>query len=229
MPPYGTPTTNKTSPSSHAGGEDARAAQIHKDQLRTQIENKLRIKKNEILDKQRVVRDTDRDILTLEGELHHIEQDHKRLSEEMHNLENEVKHGQNISKQEEMSLREADQGLHHSQDETKKLEHEIDLLKQQITEKERKMAEIKESTRHLMKDKEDHRRTGELEHFTVKSESEHLHERAVKLQLLQQDKLRKENELKHKQQQRNDLHRDVNFKEQEVMQLESELGHLRAS
>ena len=44
--------------------------------------------------------------------------------------------------------------------------------------------------------------------------------------MLVQEKLRKENEFKHKEEMGKTLHRDVNFKQQEISQLEVELSNL---
>ena len=87
-------------------------------------------------------------------------------------------------------------------------------------------AAIKEDTRHLARDKEEFRRGGELEHFTVKGEEGRLHEVQVKLQLLAQERLRKENEFKHKEDMQKEIHREINFMEQEISQLEVELSRL---
>ncbi len=221
MPPY---QSSGTHGSSHANGNDA--DRIHAQQTKTHLENRLRILKNEVLDKGRTLHDIERDVAALEGEVHHVEQEEKRLSEEVRRMSQGVRQDEGASKQSEMGMRDKDQELHRKEDETNKLEREIDALKSQIAEKERMMHEIKQDVSKLMKEKEDFRRAHELGHFTVKSEGEHVHEREVHLTLMGQDKRRKENELQHKQQMHQQLKRDINFKEQEIMQVEAELGRI---
>ena len=222
MPPY------QQSPQGGAAhsGANPDADRIHNAQLRTNLENRIRIKRGEKLDRERRLREVERDMSALENTLHHMEQDHKHISEELRRMSQEVKQGSNVEKQEQMELRDTTQELRRREDLTRKLEHEIAELKQQIAGKEREIAEVKEETRGLMRVKEDHRRTGELEHFNVKSEGEHLHEREVKLTLLNQDIVRHQNELTHLKQQHQELRRDINMKDQDLIQIEVELQHI---
>ena len=202
---------------------------IHHAQAREQLENKIRIKKSEIAIKERRIHDIDRDMRSLLEELHRIGQEEKHLSDEVHKLGDSIKHDVGASKSMEMGLRDTTTNLHRKEDEIRKLEHEIAQFKQQITEKEHAIAEIKGDTRDLARDKEEFRRGGELGHFSIKGEEEHLHERQVKLQLLSGEKLRKENEHKHKEDEQRTLHREISSREQEVMQMETELSQLKHS
>ncbi len=224
MPPYQHPAGAQGG-ASHPSGNDE-AEKIHLRQQKEQLQNRIRIKRGEIVERERRLHEIERETKEVENNLHHMEQDHKRLSEEHRRMSQEVKVGVNVEKHEQLELRDATQELRRREDLTRKLEHEIELLKQQITAKEREIAEVKEETRGLMRVKEDHRRTGELEHFTVKSEGEHLHDREVKLTLLNQDIVRRQNELTHLKTQYQDLHRDINTKDQDLMQMEAQLQQL---
>jgi chromosome segregation ATPase len=209
-------------------GHDAQqtaADRIHAQQARMQIENKLRVKKGNVLDKERVIHEIEREKRTLNEEVHHLEQETKRFTDEVRKMEQELKQGVGVTKNMEMGLRETSQTLQHKEEEMRRIEREIEQLKQQIIEKERCIAEIKEETRHLARDKEEFRRSGELEHFTSKTEEGHLHEQQIKLQLLTQEKLRKDNELKHNEERERITHREMNFLQQEITQLEAELSH----
>ena len=221
MPPYQQPHQGGTTP--HQGGGNDEADRIHRAQLKMQLENRVRIKRGEVLDRERRLKEIEREISSLQNILHHLEQDQKRFTEELHHMSDEVKRGTVIERQEQMSLRDTTQELRRRDDQTQKLEHEIEQLKAHVAEKEKEIAEIKEETRGLMRVKEDHRRTGELEHFTVKSEGEHLHERELKLTLLGQDQVRRQNELERLNQQHHDLKHDINMHAQDLAQLESEL------
>lgn len=207
--------------------QQADADRIHQSQLREQLENRLRIRKGSKLDKERLIHDIDRDVVQLGGQLHHIEMEEKRLSEEVRKMSQEIKQEVGEKKNLDMGLRDTAQSLSRKEEEMRRLDREIETLQRQIEEKKREIAAIKEDTRHLARDKEEFRRSGELEHFTVKSEEGHLHEVQVKLQLLSQDKLRKENELKHKEDQQKVIHREINFMDQEISQLEVELQRVR--
>lgn len=225
MPPFQQPHQSQGGATPHAGGNDE-AQKIHDRQAKENLQNRVRIKRGEVLDRERRLHEIERETKEIENTLHHMEQDHKRLSEEHRRMEQEVKQGSSVEKHEQLELRDATQELRRREDLTRKLEHDIAELKQQIAGKEREIAEVKEETRGLMRDKEDHRRTGELEHFTVKSEGEHLHDREVKLTLLNQDIVRHQNLLTHLKMQHQELHRDINTREQDLMQLETELQHL---
>ena len=148
------------------------------------------------------------------------------MQNEIRKNDHDLKQGSGVSKNMEMGLRDTTMNLHKKEDETRKLEHEIDQLRAQITEKEKQISEIKGDTRDLARVKEEFRRSGELGHFTLKGEEEHLHEHQLKLRLLSQDKLRKENEFKHKEEMGRTLHREVNFQEQEVTQIQAELSKI---
>ncbi len=210
------------------GGGNADAERMRSQQTKMHLENRLRISKNEVLEKERTLHDIERDTRTIEMDLHRVNEDEKRLSEEVRRMSQTVRSGEGASRQSESGMRETQQELTRKEDETKKLEREIDVLKAQITEKQNAMADIKQGVSKLMREKEDFRRAHELEHFTTKSEGEHVHEREVRLTLLGQDKRRKENELAHKQQMHQQLKRDINFKEQDIAQIEAELGRINA-
>jgi len=214
---------------SGANPQQAAADHIHAQQARQQLENKIRIKKGSLLDKQRVVHEIERSTTALQNELHHLEMDEKRLDEEVRKMSHEVKQGGGVEKNLEMGLRDTTQNLRRKEEEVRKHEKDIEQLKQQIVEKEREIAEIKDDTRNLARVKEEFRRGGELEHFTIKGEEGHLHEKEVKLQLLRQEKLRKENELKHNTDQQHTIHREMNFLEQEITALEAEHSHIAHS
>lgn len=207
--------------------QQAAADRIHQQQLKEQLENRLRIRKGSKLDKERLIHDIDRDVVSLGSELHHIDMEEKRLSEEVRKMTQEIKQETGEKKNLDMGLRDTSQSLSRKEEEMRRLDREIEGLKHQIEEKQREIAAIKEETRHLARDKEEFRRGGELEHFTVKSEEGRLHEVQVKLQLLTQEKLRKENELKHKEDQQKVIHREINFMDQEISQLEVELQRVR--
>lgn len=205
------------------------ADHIHQAQAREQLENKIRIKKSEIVIKERRIHDIDRDLRSLLEELHRIAQEEKHLSDEVHKFGDSIKHDVGASKTIEMGLRDTTTNLHLKEDEIRKLEREIAQFKQQIIEKEHAITEIKGDTRDLARDKEEFRRSSELGHFSIKGEEEHLHERQVKLQLLSGEKLRKENEHKHKEDEQRALHREISSREQEVMQMETNLSQIKHS
>lgn len=195
-------------------------------QLRATLENRLRIKKGSKTDKERLIHEIERDTVLLEGQLHHLEMEDKRLGEEVRKMNQEIQHETGTKKNMEMGLRDTTQSLSHKEEEIRRLDKEIEGLHRQIEEKQHEIASIKEDTRHLARDKENFRRGGELEHFTVKNEEGHLHEIQIKLQLLGQDMLRKQNELKHREDQQKTIHREINFMDQEIAQIEAELQHL---
>jgi multidrug resistance efflux pump len=85
---------------------------------------------------------------------------------------------------------------------------------------------IKQDVSKLMKEKEDFRREHELDHFTARTEEGHAHEKGVRVQLLEQEKRRKEAELAHKKQQISEVKRQLIDKEQDIMQLEAQLRHV---
>ena len=209
-------------PNQQSGGNDE-AEHIHKRQLKEQLENRVRIKRGEILDRKHRMGELERQTSAIEAALHHMEQDHRRISEEVRRMELEVKQGVGVEKQAEMNLRDTTQELHLREDKMRKLEHEIDLLKKEIEGKEHLIAELKDEERALAHTKEEHRRTGELEHFTVKSGGEHVHEREVKLTILGHDIIRHQNDLNRLKQEEQDLKRDMSMREQDLMQLEAEL------
>lgn len=224
MPPF-----QQQVPSQGGGspqGRNDEAEKIHLRQQREQLQNRVRIKRGELVDRERRLHEIERETKDVENTLHHMEQDHRRFSEEHRRMEQEVKQSTSVEKHEELELRDATHELRRREDLTRKLEHDIAELKQQIAGKEHEIAEVKEEARGLMRVKEDHRRTGELEHFSVKSDGEHLHEREVKLTLLNQDIVRRQNELAHLKMQYQELHRDINTKEQDLMQMESQLQQL---
>lgn len=219
MPPYEHNTT---------GGPNGDATQrMHDQQTKLHLENRLRILKNQVIDKNRILHDIERDTQALDIELHRLEQEDKRLSEEVRRMSIDVKSDEGASKQSEAGLRETNQALQRKEDDTRKLERDIERLRMQINEKETEVATVKQEVSKLMKEKEDFRRAHELEHFTMKSENEHVRERQVRLTLLGQEVKRKENEVGHKQQMHQELKRDLSFKEQEIMQVEAELGRMR--
>ncbi len=224
MPPFQQQVPSQGGGSSQGGNDEAE--KIHLRQQREQLQNRVRVKRGELVDREHHLREIERETKDIENTLHHMEQDHKRLTEEQRRMEQEVKQGTSVEKHEQLELRDVTQELRKKEDLTRKLEHDIEQLKQQIAGKEREIAEVKEETRGLMRMKEDHRRTGELEHFSVKSEGEHLHEREVKLTLLNQDIVRRQNELTHLKMRHQELHRDINTKEQDLMQMESQLQQL---
>lgn len=216
MPPQNSGTNSQQSAQEHARVQ----------QLRATLENRLRIKKGTKIDKERLIHDIDRDAVLLEGQLHHLEMEDKRLGDEVRKMNQEIQHEAGAKKNMDMGLRDTTQTLSHKEEEIRRLDKEIDGLKRQIEEKQHEIASIKEDTRHLARDKENFRRGGELEHFTVKNEEGHLHEIQIKLQLLGQDILRKQNELKHREEQQKTIHREINFIDQEISQIEAELQHL---
>ena len=224
MPPFQQQVPSQGGGSSQ--GQNDEAEKIHLRQQREQLQNRVRVKRGELIDRERHLHEIERETKDIENTLQHMEQEHKRLTEEQRRMAEEVKQGSNVEKHEQLGLRDATQELRRREDLTRKLEHDIAELKQQVAGKEREIAEVKEETRGLMRVKEDHRRTGELEHFSVKSEAEHLHEREVKLMLLTQDIVRRQNELAHLKMRHQELHRDINTKEQDLMQIESQLQQL---
>ena len=223
MPPHG---YNQTNPIAHPASADA-TTRIRQEETNAHFENRLRILKSQVVDKEHALHDTERDMATIESSLHRINLEEQRLEEEVRRMSIGMKTGEGTSKQSEMGMRETNQALQHKEDEMKKLEREIAQLHTQITEKEGAMSFIKQEVSKLMKEKEDFRREHELGHFAMKSEGEHVHERVVHLTLMTQDRKRKENELAHKQQMHQELKRDINFKDQEIKQVEAELGHMR--
>ncbi len=206
--------------------QQAAADHIHHQQLRAHLENTLRIRKGTKMDKERLIHEIDREVVALGNELHHIEMEEKRFGEEVRKMTQEIRAETGEKKNLDMGLRDTAQSLSRKEEKMRDLDREIVGLRRQIEEKEREIAAIKEETRHLARDKEEFRRGGELEHFTVKKEEEGLHGVQVKLQLIAQDRLRKENELKHKEDQQRTLHREINFMDQEISVIEVELSRL---
>ncbi len=219
MPPY------EHNAQGGASAGDA-AKRMHDQQTKLHLENRLRILKNQVIDKNRILHDIERDTQALDIELHRLEQDDKRLSEEVRRMSLDVRADEGASKQSESGMRETNQALQRKEDDTRKLERDIERLRAQITEKETEIAFVKQEVSKLMKEKEDFRRAHELGHFTMKSENEHVRDRQVRLTLLAQELKRKENEVAHKQQMHQELKRDMSFKEQEIMQVEAELGRM---
>jgi chromosome segregation ATPase len=209
-------------PQSASGQIDPQRAR----EQRAQLENRIRIKKGSILDKERLVHEIDRDLRSLQEEVHHLEQDEKRLSDETHKMNQDIQREHTLSRSTDMGLRETTQNLQHKEEEIRRLERDIELLRAQIVEKEQRIHEIKEETRHLARDKEEFRRSGELGHFTAQTEQGHLHDAQLKLQLLTQSLQRKQNEVHHKEEQQRSVRREINFMQQELTQMEAELSHI---
>ena len=216
------PDENKRGPSSHINGDDA-ANRIHHQQAKMQMENRLRIKKLEINDRNHKQGEIEREIAHLEGEVHHNEQSIKDIEREFHQLETSARKGEDVSKHAQEGIREKDTELHRRSDETAKLEHEISLLRSQIIAKEHAIAELKEETRGFMKGKEELRRTHELEHFSANTETEHAHEKGLQVQRFKQDLMRKQNEIEHKRQELVRLKQETIMREQDIAEIEAEL------
>ena len=222
--PQAGPNRSTTAPVGGVGSSDQ--ARIERNREKTQMENRIRVMKNEVLEKQRTMHDLERDLRALDMALHHVEEDTARIGEEHRRLVNEAKVIGMEAKQSEAGMREKSQDLVRKQDIIDKLAREIAALRTQITEKEHEITIVKQEVGSLMREKENFRRTNELGYFTAKTEDEHAHEKEVRLQLLGQDKKRKENDIAHKQQLLSEVKRYINNKEQDIMQLEAQLRHL---
>ncbi len=206
--------------------EADRADQIHKTQTRAHLENRLRIRKLDVNDRGRQVAEIEREITHINDQLHHSEMDIKRVEQEFHSLEILQKKDMGQTRVAEGGMREKEQELRRRGEDTLKLEHEIEVLKKEVEEKERKIAEIKEETRDATKKKEDFRRQYELEHFGAQTEGHHVHDKGLEIQRLRQERERKERELEHKTMELARLRKDIMFKEQEVLEIEGELKRL---
>jgi chromosome segregation ATPase len=224
MPPFELlqPDAHKPTPSPHSASDDA-AANIHHQQARMQLENRLRVKKLEVNDRNHKAAAVEREIAHLEVEIAHDDGDIKRVEGELHQVESVARKEEGASRQAQGGIREKDTEIRHRTDEMSKLEHEIDLLRVQITDKERRIAELKEESRDVMHSKEDLRREYELGHFSANTELSHAHDKGLQLQRFRQEKMRKEHELEGRRRELADIKKDLMFKEQEVAQLQSDL------
>lgn len=195
---------------------------------KAQLENRLRVLKIEVGDKQRLMHDHERDIRALSMSLEHVETDIKRVSEEFRRMSNAVQGVARSSRDAELGFREKDKELRNKEDEVHHLERDIHVLKQEIAEKERLIGVVKQEVAKLMKEKEDFRRNAELSHFSAKTETEHAQERSVRLQLLEQEKKRKEAERERKERLHDEIKHLVNQRQQDIMEIEARLRHLDA-
>ena len=217
--------TNKSSPSSHLGGVDQGEMTQHLQEKR-QAENHLRIKKIEVHEAKRHVEDLLRDILRLEGEIHHAEVDERRVNAEAHQLTQVIHKDTDMLKHAETGMHEVESEMRKKDDNIRKVEQEIHALQAQITEKERHIIEIKNDRREFVKQKEEFRREYELEHFTTSKENNHIHDVEGQVGRYKEEVRRKVGEKEHKQQLMAEAKSDVIRKEQELSQVESELARM---
>lgn len=193
---------------------------------KAQLENRLRVLKIEVGDKQRILRDYERDIRALSMSLEHVDTDMKRVGEEFRRMSSSVQGVERSTRDASAGLREKDKELQDKQEEVHRLERDIHVLKQEIAEKERLIGVVKQDVSKLMREKEDFRRNAELSHFSAKTEAEHVQERRVRLQLLEQEKKRKETEMARKERLHDETKHLINQRQQDIMEIEARLRHL---
>lgn len=233
MPPNDTNDRSgpaKLHPSSHATNSAVdEAAKREAQQKKLNIENQLRIKKNDLVQHQQTLRELERDIQRLQSDARQIEEEHRHTEEEVRRLAETIARETSISRQAEVGFVEKNQELNDTSKDIKTLEKEIDKLKIQIKSKEDRIHDLKSEKRDTMKEQEDLRRKNVLEHFSAKTESEHMHEKSVHLQLLALNKKRADDEVANKQKTHIELKRDLNLRLQEIQQLENQLVRMHTA
>lgn len=208
------------------GGGDQELERIRNREQKAQLENRLRIMKNDIVDKQRTFHVLERDVQELEMSMHHVEEETGRIGGEYKRMAQIVQKTEAESKSAANSYREKENELHRKEDEVQKYEREIQLLKTQVSERERKIVFIKQDISKLMREKEDFRRLNELDHFSAMTESEHAREKSSRIQSLAQEEKRKRAEMERKKQTMAEIRRYVIDKEQDIMQLDAQIRRM---
>lgn len=219
---HGIPNNNLHGVGSQTPATDM-AAQARARQAREHLENRLRIKKSEIGERHRHITDMERDITQLESGVHHLLGDVKRVEGELRELENSSKKENVLSHTAHGSMDEKDRQIHRLNDEIAKLDLEVVRFKQEIAERERKLALLRDESRGYVRQKEEFRRQFELEHFSATAESSHAHNKQLDVQRLTQEMHRKEEETAHKKQELARIKHELLLREQEVMEIEAEL------
>ena len=108
----------------HSSSDTARDAtdRARHQQARMQLENRLRVKKLEVNDREHKRADIERELTHLEGELLHVDQDIHRTQGELSQLETKIITQTRESKLAEGGIREQDMELHRRSDEEVKLD-----------------------------------------------------------------------------------------------------------
>lgn len=216
--------THPTSAGHQSGAEEF--VRMRQKQNKAHLENRLRIAKLEVNDRERKIRDLERDIQTLEREAQHARENEKRLLDELKSAERTATKDEGESKSSQVEMGQKDNELRKKNDEIAHLDREIAELRRSIEEKERKQAEIKEETRVLVREKEDLRRRYELGHFSAQTESGHAHEKSLQALRFKEEAERKEAEHERKKRLKDEIHRELLVRSQEIAGMESELRHL---
>lgn len=225
MPPYNpirTNTNNQQGQTSSHPGADAAAEQRRRDE-HARLENRLRIKKIEIKDREHRVATIEREVTHLEGEVHRTQGDIERLNIEFHQHESQSTREEKEARMSEGGIREKESELQRRSDEIAKLEREIDRLRIEVTEKERKIHDLKEESREFVKQKEVLRQKYELGHYASGNDGMHAHDDKLRLHHFQQEVMRKEAEIVRKKQESEQIKLDLRMRAQEVAQIETEL------
>ena len=113
-------------------------------EARTALENRIRIKQNEISEREQSKASYERELARVNGEIAHNTDTIKRIQGEVDRLSREFKKEVGVSKSAEEGLRMKDNEIQRKNDELKKFDQELILLKRQFEEKERIMAQVKD-------------------------------------------------------------------------------------
>ena len=167
--------------------------------------------------------DNKRDLLRLEADARHIEQEIRRNETELRSIEAEERKELSLSVQHNAEIRGKETSSRKSGDEVVKLEREVERQKQVIGEKEKKIAETKSEGEEFKKAKEELRRQYELEHFGANTEFAQASEKKLQLERFKQEYLRKEKEMTINREKQAELKHELLFLEQDVATLEAEL------
>lgn len=220
---------NKKRPTSHVfgAGQDQTGRSTQYMQGREYIQNRLRMKRVEIDERKRKMHELERAMAHLETEIGHAREDVRRVENEIRAVHDESKKEEAMSRQADSGMREREQQLYSQHEGETKIRHEIEMLKRQIEDKERALAALREDTRDIVKQKEDYRRTYEVEHFAASAKSRHAHEKELEAGRFKQEELRKSQDLERKKREHVQLKQEVLTLEGEAAKIESELRTAR--
>ncbi len=194
--------------------------------LLAHLANQIRIKKAEISDSNDQKGQLEREGVHLEEGLHHVDQDVRRVEGELVQLELAANKHEGASKAAQVGVRDKDMELRRQGEKTAKLDRDINRLKQEIADRERRVAEIKAENRSLMKSKDELRRKIEIGHGGVRTKEGKAREKEVEIQRAKQDRERKKAEILHMRTARVDRFHSVADNQRETMRMETDLRRI---
>lgn len=195
-------------------------------ELIAHLANQIRIKKSEISDSQDQRGQLERESEHMEEQLHHVDQDVRRVEGELVQFELAANKHETASKAAQLGVREKDMELKRKGEANSKLDRDINRLKQEIADRERRVIEIKNENRSLMKSKDELRRKIEIGLSGVKTKAGKAREKEVEIQRAKQDRERKKTEILHMRTARVDRFHSVTDNLREISHMETELRRI---